>query len=115
MNDIGKQVKQAFGAAHEKSAPSFDDVWLAAEKAYGSERRRYTVFGGVAAALAVVVVGVMSTNNQPSDEYLIADALLNTTQWSAPSDVLLPQRQYDIYGEMPLLVEPMNSDEGLFL
>ncbi len=115
-NEIEPRIRRAFDAGPTKACPSFDVTWAAAEVRYRRERRRYAAFGGVAAILAVVVVGLSSIQESPlHDEFLIADAFLNSTQWSAPSDVLLPQHQYDLYRELPILVEPTDIDEGSLL
>lgn len=113
---LKNQLKRAFDAAEDTAAPPFGDVWHAATLQHRRERRRYAILSGVAAALAIAVIGLWSYRQVPvSDEFLIADALLNQTQWSAPSDVLLPEHEYDIYQEVPFLVEPTNPNEGLFL
>lgn len=115
-HEIRQQVKKAFDERHNKTPPRFDEVWSAAESRLGGERRRYATFAGIAAVLAIVVIGFISAQDpRVSDEYLIADALLNRTHWAAPSDVLLPQHEYDIYREVPSLVEPTNFDEGSLL
>lgn len=115
-NEIGKPIREAFDTLHKETPPPFEEAWSAAELKHRQSRRRYATFSGIAAALAIVVVGLLSLKQADlNDEFLIADSLLNKTQWSAPSDVLLPQHQYDIYREVPFLVEPMNIDEGLFL
>jgi hypothetical protein len=57
------------------------------------------MFGGVAAviAVAVIVAGLWSAQQDvPGDDYLIANALMNSTLWSVPSDLLLPEHQFDI-------------------
>jgi len=49
------------------------------------------------------------------DEYLIADALMNSTSWTAPSDSLMPQHQFDIYREIPFPDPSTISEEGSLL
>lgn len=115
-DELKDRLKRAFDAAEETTAPPFGDVWHAATLQHRQARRRYAIFSSVAAALAIAVIGLLSYRQAPvSDEFLIADALLNHTHWSAPSDVLLPEHQFDVYQEVPFLVEPTNSNEGLFL
>jgi len=120
MNDkeIQEHVRDALGAAHQEQAPPFDAVWLAAEQRHRRSRRRYAAVGGIAASVAVlaVVAGLWpSQETALTDEYLIADSLLNGTQWSAPSDALLPQHQIDIYQDMPVLLESTELNEGSLL
>ena len=72
----------------------------------------------MAAAIAVVVAtfSLWSANEaEVVDEFLIADALLNSTQWSAPSDLLMPEHQFDLYQDLPLLMESTESQEGSLL
>lgn len=110
------RIKDAFHAAQRKAAPSFDTVWAAAEMRYRVEQRRYATVGGLVAVLAIVAIGILFfEERQADDEFLIADALMNKTQWAAPSDVLLPQHQFDVYREVPFLVDPTTVDEGSLL
>ena len=102
------------------SVPDFDTVWVAAEARHARQRKQRFVLGGAAAAAALVLAVLVSIGpdigpSQPADEYLIADALMNSTQWRAPSDALLPQYRDDIYSEIPLLMESTNMEEGSLL
>jgi hypothetical protein len=117
-NDIKEVLKDAHGAVRRPEAPAFGKVWAAAESQNLTERRRYAAFSGMAAALAMVaiVAGLWSTQETGiSDDFLIADSLLNTTQWSAPSDVLMPTHEFDIYREIPFLMESTDPEEGTLL
>jgi hypothetical protein len=117
-DDIRTLVKPAFDAAQSGNTPDFGKVWSNAETAYGQSQRHYKLFGCIAAAIAVAVVIVSLLPVQQaevSDEYLIADALMNSTLWSAPSDSLLPEHQFDIYREIPFLDESTNALEGTLL
>lgn len=98
-------------------APDFEEVWAAAEQRYERARRRYTAVGGVAAAVAVIaiVAALRPGEPPPDDEFLIADALMNSTTWQAPSDALLPDYRDDIYGEIPVLMESTDLNEGSLL
>lgn len=117
-NELKNLHKDAFDGRQKHEAPAFDKVWAAAEQQYLEGRRLYATLSGIAAALAIVTVvaGLWSSEESTvSDEYLIADSLLNGTQWSAPSDALLPQHQIDIYREVPFLMDTTNLDEGSLL
>jgi len=120
MNDenIRDKLKSAFRQTHTSDAPDFDALWTNAEIAYGKSRRRTRFVSGVAAvlALAVIVASLWpSQQAELSDDYLIADALMNSTLWSAPSDALMPEHQFDIYQEIPFLIESTDSLEGTLL
>jgi hypothetical protein len=97
--------------------PDFDSVWAGAEARIAERRRRYRAVGGIAAAaavVAVVAIGLM----RPADvewQYVNPDDFESSTSWVAPSDVLLPEHRFDIYGEIPVLIESTVSDEGALL
>ena len=117
-SEIRDQIKDALRAVHKRKPPAFGKVWAAAELQHLEARRRYATFSGIAAAIAVVTVvsGLWSPEEAGiTDEYLIADSLLNGTQWSAPSDALMPQHEFDIYREMPFPTESTDLDEGSLL
>ena len=117
-NELANQVRNAFDTLAKKAPPSFDEVWAAAESQHFKERRRYATIIGIAAALAIVaiVAGLWSPQEAGmSDDYLIADSLLNSTQWSAPSDALMPTHEFDIYQEIPFLLESTDLEEGTLL
>jgi len=117
-NDIREALKYAHGAVRRPEAPAFDKVWAAAKSQHLKERQRYATFSGMAAALAMIaiVAGLWSSQEaETSDDYLIADSLLNTTQWSAPSDALMPTHEFDIYREIPFLMESTDLEEGTLL
>ena len=117
-DDIRKSLKPAYEEAQPRKAPSFDTVWANAEAEYGQSRGRYRVIGGVAAAIAVlgIAAGLWSTQQtEPGDDYLIADVLMNSTMWSAPSDSLMPEHQFDIYQDIPVLLESTGTNGGALL
>ncbi len=117
-NDIRDVLRNALEAVHKKDPADFDEVWRAAEQRHQRSRRRYATFSGIAAALAMIMVvaGLWSSRQAGiNDEYFIADSLLNSTQWSAPSDTLMPQYQIDIYQEIPFPMESTDLYEGTLL
>jgi len=117
-NDIEDVLRNAMGAVRKEEPPDFDDVWCAAEQRHRRSGRRYVTFSGIAAALAMiaVVAGLWSSQQAGiNDEYLIADSLMNSTQWSAPSDALMPQHLIDIYQEFSFPMESTDLYEGPLL
>jgi hypothetical protein len=115
--DIRNSLKPAFDREQARDAPGFDALWAKAELAYGKQRKT-RLFSAVAAVLAMAVIAATLWPSQQAelhDDYLIADALMNSTLWSAPSDSLMPEHQFDIYQEIPFLIESTNSLEGTLL
>jgi len=97
--------------------PDFDAVWASAQSTANRKGRRTTVLGGMAAAaalLAVVVIGQMRGVEQDW-QFVDPEELASSTYWAAPSDVLLPKHQFDLYGDIPVLIESTDSDGGALL
>jgi len=71
------------------------------------------------AAAVLVAAAVISVSMQvPSPAvpvYIEVAELLDSTNWVAPSDVLLPDRQFDIYQEIPVLHQPTEPARGALL
>ncbi len=101
----------------EGTPPAFDETWAAAEARHAKSGFRRTALAGVAAAAALAVVIVLLPEQQVelTDEFLIADALMNSTSWTAPSDVLMPEHQFDIYREIPIPDPSTIAEEGSLL
>ena len=120
MSDMNtkEQLQDALSTVHAEQPPAFADVWAAAERQYEHSRKRYAGIAGIAAtiALAVSAFSIWSANEADMvDDFLIADALMNSTQWSAPSDLLMPEHQFDIYQDIPFLMESTDTQEGSLL
>ena len=98
----------------DAEAPSFDRTWAAAEARYRRSRRRYAGFAAAMVAAAAVLV-VLNTGPEPQDDSWIGDELLSSTSWSAPSDVLLPEREFDIYQDLPSLNTSTKAADGALL
>lgn len=117
--EIREKLKQAADAAQRDGTPSFDETWVVAESQFVRSRSRFKRFGGIAAAavavLAITVALWPAQQAELTDEYYIADALLNSTSWTAPSDALMPEHQFDIYQEIPFLDESTKPYEGSLL
>ena len=98
--------------------PGFDAMWAKAEQKHRASRSRYQRFAGFAAAAAVAATAFMLwplNGNIPTGPYLTEADLMNSTHWLAPSDVLLPEHRFDIYGELPVLIDTNGLDEGSLL
>lgn len=114
-DNLREQVSRAWQAGAAEKPPSFDRIWQAADARYVSARRRYR---SIASAAAIAAAVVIAWNWQaPADEtsYIEIAELLESTSWSAPSDVLLPSREFDIYQDMPALFESTDPAGGALL
>ena len=116
MND--EKLKQALKGAYqvaEGKPPSFDETMAAAERRTGRTGARFKVVAGLAAAVVAALVFWPAREPELTDDFLIADSLMNSTTWTAPSDALMPQHQFDIYQGTPFLDESTISPEGTLL
>ena len=109
-------LRDAHAHAEGDAAPDFSRVWDAARARAAAIRNRRRLFAasGAAAAVLAIVFGL----RVPSDDewrYINADELLEKTGWSAPSDSLLPDREFDIYRDIPVLIESTDNYGGALL
>lgn len=117
-NELKQQLENSLQSMQGGDAPEFDAVWAKAETRHRASRSRYQKFAGFAAAAAVAVMAFMMwplNGDNVMDVYLTEEELMSSTQWIAPSDVLLPEHRFDIYGELPVLIETNDLDEGPLL
>ena len=111
--DLREQLK-VVQASVDRRAPAFDTIWQAAERQ--AKRRRIEKFAGLAAAAAIGVFAFgLLTPVEDEFRYVDMDALMESTSWSAPSDSLLPEHQFDIYQEIPWRFESTESNGGALL
>lgn len=121
MTDIDKELQDALrngqAIAEAGRIPDFDTVWARAECTVVHRRRRVRAAGGIAAAAALVAVAFVSQFRQTEHEWQFVnpDDFASSTSWLAPSDVLLPKHRFDIYGEIPVLIESTDEDGGTLL
>ena len=120
MNDekLKRQIRDSLQSMQGGDAPEFDAVWASAEKRHRASRSRYQRFIGFAAAAAVAATAFMLwpiNGNNAAGIYLTEEDLMSSTHWAAPSDILLPEHRFDIYGELPVLIETNDLDEGSLL
>ena len=113
---IADSCRDAMPAAGD--VPAFDAVFAAAERRYRRQRRQRTRYGA-AAALGLLVVSMFFAIDrdapEPRGDYIEIAELMNSTQWTAPSDVLLPKREFDLYGELPAIPASTNPAQGALL
>lgn len=121
MTDFEEQVRTALkrghGEAEAGQVPDFDSVWAGAEKSIARRRRRIRAVGGVAAAavlIAVVMIGQLRPVEQDW-QFIDPNEIAGSTSWTAPSDVLLPTHRFDIYRDIPVLIESTGEDGGTLL
>ena len=112
---LEQQVRQSWPPIDARKAPSFAAAWQAAERRHAMSRRRNRVFAGAAAVIAAVVVGMLLQAPPSNGEYIAMDELMSSTSWTAPSDVLLPEHEFDIYQELPSLLESTETGGGSLL
>lgn len=120
MTDSDKALRAALclaqATAEKGRAPDFDDAWAAALARAGAVRKRRGMLAGsvAAAAVAAVAFGLLAP---PTHEWRYIDKadLLWTTNWSAPSDSLMPAHQFDIYQDVPVLIESTETYGGALL
>lgn len=117
MSESDKALRDQVQAGwpRDTTAPPFGEMWQRAGARYTASRRQYTGFAVAAAVVAMLVISF--GNRAPVEEaaYIEIAELLETTYWSAPSDVLLPEREFDIYQELPVLFESTEPAEGALL
>ena len=120
MNDekLKQQLRDSLQSMQGDDAPEFDAIWSNAERQHRASSSRYQQFAGFVAAVAVATIAFVLwplNGNNGAPNYLTEEDLMSSTQWVAPSDVLLPEHRIDIYGELPVLIETNDFDEGSLL
>lgn len=121
MNDeqLKSQLRRSYLEAPENSQPpEFDSVWAAAEAQtargtpWGVLATRFAAGFAVAGLIGLFALGQWRGSNEMQDAWTaeVSDSLLNTTVWSAPSDVLLLGDGPDIYTSVPILIESTELD-----
>ena len=111
--ELRRALRQASPADPE--TPSFAHTMEAAAQRAG--RRRHRVHLAAAAAVAAITV-VVILDRQPGvaqGGYIEMAELLETTSWTAPSDALLPESRFDIYQDLPTLMESTEGNAGALL
>jgi hypothetical protein len=117
MNSDDQVIRATLQKAQQQadgSAPSFDRVFGGAERRVRDRRRVQFAGAAAVAAIALLAVGLLPTKKQEFT-YVDIEALVATTYWSAPSDALLPEHQFDIYREIPQIFESTDTSAGALL
>ena len=114
--EIREKVKQSL-ESRSSDVPDFEASWLAAEARYLDEKRRIRRNSGVVAAVTIVAVflALLPDDENPAyPELGINEDFLSSTLWTAPSDVLIPKHEIDVYQDLPALMESTEyGDESL--
>jgi hypothetical protein len=115
---LDEELGRALEHKPDTSVPDFDSVLKLAETRVAMERIRYRYVAAVAVIASVTAVTIAQWPDGPAavdDEFMISAALLESTQWTAPSDVLMPQHQFDLYRDMPVFIGSTEPVEGTLL
>ena len=118
VNGLKETIRQAFDSKTGETIPEFDATWSAAEARFRTSKRRYRIMTGVAASAALLAIVLSMQFSQQSPQLLefdLATALMTSTQWHAPSDVLMPEHRFDIYRDVPELIPSTDFTKGLVL
>lgn len=115
---LGESLRQMFAAKVGNEIPDFNATWSAAEDRVLASKSRIKMNSAIAASIAAVTIFFATTMfrqpaEQPDSE--LAAMLLVSTQWIAPSDVLMPVHSFDLYQDVPEFIEPTDLTKGLLL
>jgi len=115
-DNFNTEIKRAWPDNESSRVPTFAVTWRAAEERYARSRPRYGMLAGAAAVVAIVIVGLQMQASPTADgNYIEVDDLMGSTSWVAPSDVLLPTHEFDIYQELPSVIESTDTAGGSLL
>jgi hypothetical protein len=109
-------IANGFNEQQGDRVPGFAATWQAAQARHATNKTSYLRFASAAALMAAVLIGFNLQAPQSDNSTFIEVAdLMESTNWSAPSDVLLPEHQFDIYQDMPVLIESTQTAGGSLL
>ena len=113
---LDTEIKRAWPENGSGQVPAFAATWRAAEVRHARSRRRYGMLAATAAIVAIAIVGLQLQAPPTADvSYIDVEDLMGSTSWTAPSDVLLPAHEFDIYQELPSLLESTEAAGGTLL
>ena len=113
---LAAECRRAMPAAGD--VPEFDAAFAGAERRYRRQRQRRVRYGAAAAVAALAVTAFLFVDREgqlPQGDYIEIAELMNSTQWTAPSDVLLPRHEIDIYRELPAIPASTEPAQGALL
>ena len=110
-----RQLQQAWQQRAGNEVPPFDMAWQAAAARRDARRRQRRWLAAAAVIVLASALTLYLQVPQQDMQYIEVAELLETTYWSAPSDVLLPDSEFDIYQDMPVLFESTEPAEGALL
>lgn len=115
--DLRTAIRRGQNAAEAGRTTDFDAVWAGAEARVRARRRRNRLYGGLAVAATALIAAFVGLQRPatPEWQFVDPDQFASSTSWVAPSDVLLPEHRFDIYAEIPVLIESTAIDEGALL
>ena len=114
-NDILHTLRRTQAEVEDGRVPPFDEIFAAAAARARRQALGRRIAGGVVAAAVVAAVASLVPEGEPEWQYVDPEQFASDTNWVAPSDVLLPKRQFDIYEEIPVLIESTETDGGALL
>ena len=114
-NDYADTLRRTQAEVEDGRAPPFDEVFAAAAARARRQTRGRRHAGGVVAAAVIAAVASLLPGGEPDWQFVDPEQFTSDTRWVAPSDVLLPERRFDIYEEVPVLIESTETDGGALL
>lgn len=115
---LTKALRNAFDAKAGEAIPGFDATWSAAESQMLASNRRNRYVAAIAASIALfAVVLSLQLQQQASDlsDFKLDSALMASTHWIAPSDVLMQEDLTDFDQGIPELIPSTDFTQGLLL
>lgn len=118
VDALTESIRKAFDAKVGETIPEFGATWIAAEARVQTSKRRIRIIVGMAASIAVVaVIFNMLPPRQPPPlpDSELAAVLMSSLLWNAPSDSLMPEHLFDIYQDVPEIIQSTDLTKGLLL
>ncbi len=117
MTSKDRKLAQAVANAMpaDPASPSFTESFEAAAIRAGRRRHRIHLLAAAAVAALAVIVLLDKSGVDAGPGYIEIAELMGTTSWTAPSDTLLPDSRFDIYQDLPTLMESTEANGGTLL
>jgi hypothetical protein len=114
-NEYTDTLRRTQAEVEDNRAPPFEEVFAVAAARARRQALGRRVAGGVVAAAVIATVVLLLPGGEPDWQFVDPEQFASDTRWVAPSDVLLPERRFDIYEEIPVLIESTETDGGALL